>query len=285
MGNSSWYYVKKGFSLSFNGIIKKKRNYFKYYLFMLSYILSTLCIFSYPIFSLANYKINKMIINEKDVNIFDSFEEIEKPKKYINYLFIILISIFIILGAIIGFVLICFCFELIISSIFGSSSNNGIPNVLSLILLFIGLICILVYSSIKLLPIPIILNENNEFNVSNTLKESFNVTKGIFSKLFFINFIISLFSSLYLFIIFLLLSLVISSITSNSILAFIIIFIIVLLLVLLYLLLLPIFFLANNLSTTLLIYDNSNLKTEDKSNENIKIVEELFKELEESDNE
>lgn len=102
MNNNSWFYVKKGFSLAFNGIVRKINNYLKYYIFMIAYILSSLCIFGYPLFSLANHKINKMIINDEDVNLFDSFDNVEKSKKYSKYLYIIVISIFIVLGAIFG---------------------------------------------------------------------------------------------------------------------------------------------------------------------------------------
>ncbi len=286
MENNSWSYVKKGFSLSFNGIVKKKKNYFKYMIFMMAYILSSLCIFAYPIFSLANHKINKMIINERDVNIFDSFDNVEKSKKYSKFLFILLISIFIISGVLLIILLMCFCLELLFSVIFTQSVTN-INNSLIIftsILFSIGLTCVTIYVNIRLLPLPIIINDNIELNVSDTLKESFKLTKGITGKLFFINLIIFLLSLLYILIVYLILCFALNVIVSNYVGGCIIIFFDILLMIF-YVLLLPIMFLANNVSTTLVIYKNSNLDTNIESTENLKIVEALLNDLEESNNE
>lgn len=103
MNKGSFWYLKWGFKNTIEILIKNIGNYFKYYIFLLAYLLSAFFIFPYPIFAYAHFKIIQMIAEKKDISLIKAFEGIDESKRYSKFLFTLSIIFFVLLG------MICFC--------------------------------------------------------------------------------------------------------------------------------------------------------------------------------
>ncbi len=196
MNKGSFWYLKWGFKNTIEILIKNIGNYFKYYIFLLAYLLSAFFIFPYPIFAYAHFKIIQMIAEKKDISLIKAFEGIDESKRYSKFLFTLSIIFFVLLG------MICFCllFAFLICLFIFCIPHLKTITIGTYIILILTAILIMVpsiYLSLCLHPIPFIISEEPQSTVSEVFKTSFEVTTGRKKTLFIIQILVSLCSIVF----------------------------------------------------------------------------------------
>lgn len=173
MNKGCAYYFKEGFKIAKDTFSKDKKNYLKYYLFLIASFIGRLSFVTMPIFNLANVRLIHNVKKNKNIELFNSFEGAENPKKWWRTLVTNSLWLTILLA---GVVIIFFCAVQAIPFLVSIKDTPVAYTIFTILVFFVTAIVISIYSliaSLYFLPVNYILNQYPDLSASMVLKTSF----------------------------------------------------------------------------------------------------------------
>ncbi|MDE7161200.1 MAG: hypothetical protein K2N65_00410 [Anaeroplasmataceae bacterium] len=271
MNKGCVYYFKEGFKIAKDTFSKDKKNYLKYYLFLIASLIGRLSIVTMPIFNLANVRLIRNVKKNRNVELLNSFEGAENPKKWWRTLVTNSLWLTIVFA---GVVIIILCAVQTIPFLMSIQTSPIVYTVFALLILIVTTIVITVYSllaSLYFLPVNYILDQYPDLSSSMVLKTSFSSMskdgKGTYIGIAFLFYLLSFAFSIVMFI-FIFIAVLIGSIAGMK---GVVIFVSIMsgLIGILYLLLLPFLSLSQEVAVQLLFDDvvQKPVSEEDNGNE------------------
>ncbi len=166
-------YFKEGIKGAVNALKKDKKNYFKYYMFLIASALGSLFLITIPIFLLANIRMARYAKENEDIEVHKSFTGAENPKRWLLVLLTNLLVGLILAG---GSLAIALPFATGIPFIMSLVRVHAIiPTVLMALLYTVLYALLLVFSiltTLKYVPVNYIIDKNSSLSVSEVLQVS-----------------------------------------------------------------------------------------------------------------
>lgn len=168
-------YFGEGLKTAKNTFFKNKKNFFKYYLYLMASVLGSIFIVTMPIFFLANVRLAKIAKEKNEIEVLNSLEGADHPKRWwtllvTNYLWEILV--------IAGAAAIALCVVPTVPFISSlaflkSPIAVGVFTYLILFVLYVVLYIYLIIASLHFKPVNYIIDKDENLGVSEVLKTSY----------------------------------------------------------------------------------------------------------------
>ena len=186
------YYFRQGIKASGKTMVKNK-NYIKYFLYGLAEIFGRMLILPGLIFDLANVRLAKLVRDENQITISDTFKSGSKAKSlWTLFLVYIMMGILFVAGA--AMILIATVIFAVIGAAIGYMFGQNIMIILAILFALPGIVVLIVYSIIApfyISPATYVIDTHENDSMSVVLKKCFAAMRKTGKWITFSNYLIS----------------------------------------------------------------------------------------------
>ena len=184
------YYFRKGIKASGKTMVKNK-NYIKYFLYGIAEIIGRMLILPGLIFDLANVRLAKLVRDEQNITISDTFKSGSKAKSLWTLVLVyLMMGILFVTGATFIVILTAIC--ALIGAAFGVAFGEDVIAIMAILFAVPGVIVLIVYSIIApfyMTPATYIIDSDENATMATVLKKCFKAMRKTGKRTTFHNYL------------------------------------------------------------------------------------------------